>query len=331
MLSQVNEEVFSTEQLISLWTKMLTIRLVEDLISEKYGEQQMRTAIHLGTGQEAIAVGVCSALIELDSVYTQHRSHNHFLASGGSIFSLFAELHGSKFGSSGGRGGSVHLTHSNSVFFASTAILGQSVSLAVGSALLSKLKNQHNVGVAFFGDAVWEEGVIYESLNFASIHSLPSVFICENNGYSTESSLDSRKSKKSNFKSRAESFGVESFEVDGNDILKVVGLVEPLIQEVRKNPKPIYIEAKTYRFREHVGPNFDHEVGKKFRSKQEFLLWQKKDPVFTYRQKLLNYFSEDYLKQITSDLDIKIRDEFYRASRADKPDPSELLLNSGEI
>jgi len=331
MLREDKTNLFTPEQLNSLWSKMITIRLVEDLISEKYSEQQMRTAIHLGTGQEAIAVGVCSALIELDSVYTQHRSHNHFLASGGSVFSLFAELHGSKFGSSGGRGGSVHLTHSNSIFFASTPILGQSVSLAVGSALTSRLKNQHNVSVAFFGDAVWEEGVIYESLNFASIHSLPSVFVCENNGYSTESSLDSRKSKKSNFKSRAESFGVESFEVDGNDILKVASLAEQLIQDVRENPRPIYIEAKTYRLREHVGPNFDHEVGKKFRTKEEFLFWQGKDPITTFRHKLLDYYSDDYLNQITLDIEIKIKQEFYSASRADKPEPSELLMNSGEL
>lgn len=309
---------------------MLKIRLIEDLISEKYHEQQMRTAIHLGTGQEAIAVGVCSALVELDAVYTQHRSHNHFLASGGSIFSLFAELHGSKFGSSGGRGGSVHLTHSNSVFFASTPILGQSVSLAVGSALTFKLKNQRNVSVAFFGDAVWEEGVIYESLNFASIHSLPTVFVCENNGYSTESSLASRKSKNSNFKSRAESFGVESFEVDGNDVLKIAHLAEPLIQNIRENPRPIYIEAKTYRLREHVGPNFDHEVGKKFRTKEEFLLWQEKDPIKRHRQKLLQYFTDAYLDQIILDLNNEIKTEFYRASEAKKPEPSELFMNSGE-
>jgi len=310
---------------------MITIRFVEDLISEKYSEQQMRTAIHLGTGQEAIAVGVCLPLVECDAVYTQHRSHNHFLASGGSIFSLFAELHGSKFGSSGGRGGSVHLTHSNSVFFASTAILGQSVSLAVGSALNFKLKNHKNVGVAFFGDAAWEEGVIYESLNFASIHSLPSVFVCENNGYSTESSLDSRMSKKSSFKSRAESFGVESFEIDGNDVLSVASLAVELIKDIRNNPRPIYIEAKTYRFREHVGPNFDHEVGKTFRTKEEFLYWQEKDPIKIFKHKLLEYFPDDHLNRMSLDAESRIKEEFYMASRADKPEPSELLMNSGEL
>jgi pyruvate dehydrogenase E1 component alpha subunit len=331
MLNWQSEDNFSPEKMISWWSQMLKIRLTEDFISEKYHEQQMRTAVHLGTGQEAIPVGICSALIELDAVYTQHRSHNHFLASGGSVFSLFAELHGSKLGSSGGRGGSVHLTHSNSLFFASTAILGQSVSLAVGSALTFKLRKQRNVGVTFFGDAVWEEGVIYESLNFASIHSLPVIFVCENNGYSTESTFISRKGKNSNFKSRAESFGLESFEVDGNDVLKIANLAGPLIQNIRENPRPVYIEAKTYRLREHVGPNFDHEVGRKFRTKEEFLLWQGKDPIKRCRQKLLQYFTDVYLDQVSLDLSNEIKAEFSRASDAKKPEPSELFMNSGEV
>ena len=222
-------DLFNSSELRSyrkaIYESLSEIRFTEEMIAENYKDQQMRTAIHLGTGQEGIATGVCANLQLGDAVFSHHRSHNHFLASGGSVFRLIAELYGSKEGCSKGRGGSVHLSHNQDVFFVSTAILGESVSLAVGRALAYKMEKRKNISVAFFGDAVWEEGVIYESLNFAAIHSLPVLFICENNQYSTESTFSSRKALNSEFTERARSFGVQAMKGDGNNVRDVFNLV----------------------------------------------------------------------------------------------------------
>jgi TPP-dependent pyruvate/acetoin dehydrogenase alpha subunit len=318
---------------LSLFESLLEIRFTEEMIAENYKDQQMRTAVHLGTGQEAVAVGVCSNLSKGDAVFSHHRSHNHFLASGGAVFELIAELHGHEDGCSKGRGGSVHLNHRNEVFFASTAILGESVSLAVGSALSFAMGKSQQIAIAFFGDAVWEEGVIYESLNFAAIHSIPVLFICENNTYSTESLLSSRRAEGSEFTQRAMSFGVESIKGDGNNLHEVFNLVSTVISKMRLNPKPYLIEFDTYRWREHVGPNFDHEVGRTFRSKSELVEWQKKDPVLLMRNylKTEDSVTEDDLTILENRVLDKVGQEFNRAKNSAKPDIRTIFQNAGEL
>lgn len=303
------------------------------MIAENYSDQQMRTAVHLGTGQEAVAVGVCANLKEGDAVFSHHRSHNHFLASGGNVFELVAELYGHEDGCSRGRGGSVHLNHRNEVFFASTAILGESISLAVGSALSFAMENSQQIAIAFFGDAAWEEGVIYESLNFAAIHSVPVLFICENNKYSTESPLSSRRAEGSEFTQRAKSFGVESIKGDGNNLQEVFSVVSTIVSKMREKPKPYLIEFDTYRWREHVGPNFDHEVGRIFRSKSELVEWQKKDPVALMSQYLISRDSvtEVELNVLKKNVFEKVAQEFERAKNSPKPDVHTIYDNAGEL
>jgi len=317
----------------AIFESLVEIRFTEEMIAENYKDQQMRTAIHLGTGQEGIAAGVCANLQFGDAVFSHHRSHNHFLASGGSVFRLIAELYGSQEGCSKGRGGSVHLSHNQDVFFVSTAILGESVSLAVGRALAYKMEQRKNVSVAFFGDAVWEEGVIYESLNFAAIHSLPVLFICENNQYSTESTFSSRKALNSEFTERARSFGVEAMKGDGNDVRNVFNLVSESVAKMRENPKPVLIEFDTYRWREHVGPNFDHDVGRTFRSKIELEQWQEKDPVQILRNILINedFFSDLEINEIERKVLEEVSEQFVRAKHSLKPELASLFENAGEI
>ena len=315
---------------LQLFESLLSIRCIEETISAEYGQQQMRTPVHLGTGQEASAVGVCANLIEGDAVYSHHRAHNHFLASGGSPFSLIAELYGSESGCSAGRGGSVHLTHRNKVFFTSSAILGESIPLAVGSALSFAMRGMNNIAVAFFGDAAWEEGVIYESFNYAAIHSLPVLFICENNSYSTESPLTHRKAENSEFINRSDSFGIKSTKIDGNDLPKIYEIMKEIIATMRVEGKPYLVECETYRWREHVGPKFDFEMGRTYRKESELNEWMKKDPVANMKKFLLqNNFS--YQEEIES-LEIRIFEEvrqvFSAAKQGISPNPSTLLTNS---
>jgi len=318
---------------LAIFESLLEIRFTEEMIADNYKDQKMRTAVHLGTGQEAVAVGVCTNLMKGDAVFSHHRSHNHFLASGGSVFELVAELYGSKNGCSKGRGGSVHLNHRNKVFFVSTAILGQSIPLAVGSALSFAMEKSGQVAVAFFGDATWEEGVIYESLNFAAIHSLPVLFVCENNKYSTESPLSVRRAENSEFTQRAISFGVDAIKGNGNDVYEVFNLVSEIFSKMRKNPKPYLIELDTYRWREHVGPNFDHEAGRTFRSKVELEEWQKNDPIVAIKNYLIekDSFSETELKSIEGNILSEINSEFKRAQNSPKPDKESIFENSGEF
>ena len=320
------------ERLI-LFESLLEIRITEEKIAEQYKNQEMRTPVHLATGQEAIAVGVCANLNSGDAVFSHHRCHAHFLASGGKVFDLVAELYGREGGCSRGRGGSVHLNHQNQTFFASTAILGESIPLAVGSALSFAMQKLDQVSIAFFGDAVWEEGVIYESMNFAAIHSIPVLFICENNGYSTESPLSSRRANGSEFTQRAKSFGIDSVKADGNNLSEVFSVASSVINQIRKNPKPFLIEFETYRWREHVGPNFDHEVGRKFRSEEEFEVWKKRDPIVQMREYLISHDSvpEHVLSLIEQNVVEKVLFEFERAKESPIPDRNSIFENAGEL
>ena len=326
-------EMIPTHLQFSMFKSLIRIRVTEEMIAERYKDQEMRTAVHLGTGQEATAVAVCANLEDGDAVFSHHRAHNHFLASGGSIFSLVAEIYGGEMGCSRGRGGSVHLTHSNKVFFASNAILGESTSLAVGSALSFKMNKKKNIGVSFFGDAAWEEGVIYESLNFAAIHSLPVLFVCENNMYSTESPLKVRKKENSEFTQRAEAFGVRSLKLDGNDLVKLHLVISQLIVEMRSSSSPVLIECETYRWREHVGPNFDHDLGRTYRDTSELISWQAKDPILRMREFMVSkgLSTPKEMDEIVENIENEVQEAFNSAQSSPKPRIDTLMDNSGEI
>ena len=178
-----------------LYESMLRIRLVEESIAERYSEEKMRCPTHLSIGQEAISVGVCSNLSIEDKVLSTHRAHAHYLAKGGCLKSMLAEIYGKVTGCSKGMGGSMHLIDKSVGFMGSTAIVGNTIPVAVGLGLALKLKKEKLISCVFFGDAAVEEGVFFESINFAIIHNLPVLFICENNLYSVYSGLDVRQPK----------------------------------------------------------------------------------------------------------------------------------------
>lgn len=253
------------------------IRAVEETIAKKYSEGKMRCPTHLCTGQEAIAVGVCAALRNDDFVVSTHRSHGHYLAKGGDLKKMLAEIYGKATGCSGGKGGSMHLIDESVGFMGSTSIVGGTIPIGTGLGLSIKLNGTDQVSCVFFGDGATEEGVFYESLNFAVLKGLPLLYICENNFYSVYSPLHVRQPSGRNIFEMARCFGIESSKGDGNDVIDVYSIVSQSVDYIRTQGKPIFLEFTTYRWHEHCGPNFDNDIG--YRTCEEYLWWRGKDPI----------------------------------------------------
>ena len=280
--------------LSELQASMLRIRLVEESIANKYSEQKMRCPTHLSIGQEAIAVGVCSNLTNEDQVLSTHRAHAHYLAKGGCLNSMLAEIYGKVTGCSKGMGGSMHLIDKSVGFMGSTAIVGNTIPVAVGLALEKKLTRKKSIACVFFGDGATEEGAFYESVNFAIIHSLPILFICENNLYSVYSGLEVRQPMDRKIYKMVRAMGISAQHANGNDVEEVARKVKDAKTMILKSGGPQFLEFDTYRWREHCGPNFDNNIG--YREESEFLKWKKKDP-------LKNFYSENSQKYIDRKID----------------------------
>lgn len=318
------------ETLIAMHKDMLRLRATEECIAERYCEQEMRTPTHLGTGQEAIAVGVARAMREGDVAYSHHRCHNHYLACGGSVYGLATELYGRADGCSGGRGGSVHLTSRDTGFVVSSAIVGETVAVATGSALAFKMDGARRVAVSFFGEATFEEGVIYEAMNYAAIHALPILFVCENNLYSTESPLHTRQPAGTELTRRAESFTIPARQVDGNDVAAVHQAAGSAVARARAGEGPGFIECMTYRWREHVGPMFDWEARRTYRSRAELKEWMERCPLKRSANRLVEHghSSREELASWEKEIAASVAADFDKARQAPWPDASTLFDNA---
>ncbi len=270
----------------NLYNEMLRIRTVEERIAELYSEQEMRCPVHLCIGQEAIAVGVSAALQNRDYVFSGHRAHGHYLAKGGNLKAMMAEIYGKEGGCSQGNGGSMHLIDLSVNFMGSTPIVGSTIPVAVGAAFTAKIKKQHAVSVAYFGDGATETGVFHESINFAATQNLPVIFICEDNFYSVYSSFEERQSANRDIIKLVQGHGVNSFEGDGNNVEEVFNLTLSAVNRAREGGGPSFIKLLTYRWREHCGPNYDNDIG--YRTEAEFLQWQAKCPLKAYETILMS-------------------------------------------
>lgn len=273
-----------------LYFEMLRIRLIEEKIAGLYPEQEIRCPVHLCIGQEAVAVGVCAHLSPNDYVFSSHRSHGHYLAKGGDLKQMMAEIYGKATGCSRGKGGSMHLVDLSAGFLGSTPIVASTIPIAVGAAFASVQKGEKRITVPFFGEAAAEEGVFHESLNFAALHQLPVLFLCENNLYSVYSPMSVRQPKTREVFELAKGHGIESHQGDGNDVRQVYEMTRSALMRVREG-RPVFLEYKTYRWREHCGPYYDNDLG--YRTPEEFEAWKKLCPVermenFLLREKYLN-------------------------------------------
>lgn len=303
---------------------MLRIRLVEETIAEKYIEQEMRCPVHLSIGQEAVAVGVCSALFPEDYVMSTHRAHAHYLAKNGTLKAMIAEIYGKSTGCSSGKGGSMHLIDLKAGFLGSTPIVGSSLPVAVGAAFACWMKNEKKVTTVFFGEGATEEGTFAESINFAALKKLPVLFVCENNLYSVYSPLSVRQPDKRDRVKIAEAHGIKSYQGDGNNIEEVYDLATQATCHIREGLGPVFLELSTYRWREHCGPNYDNHIG--YRTEEEFLSWKKKCPLENYQKKLIerSIISEQELQSKIESIKNEIFDAFSFAKESPFPDPSEI-------
>ena len=306
------------QTLISLYRSLFLIRLTEETIAEKYSEREMRCPVHLSIGQEAIAVGVCEGLKKDDVVYSTHRCHAHYLAKGGDLNRMMAEIYGKETGCAKGRGGSMHLIDLVAGFGGATPIVGNSLPVAVGVAFANKLKGSKKVVVVFLGDGTTEEGVFHESLNFAVLKKLPILFVCENNFFSVYTHIQERQHNRPIYK-MAQSYGMEASQNDGNDVLGVYDVAVRAVKRIRGGKGPVFLEFMTYRQREHCGPLYDDQLC--YRDQKEVKFWLKKDPVVNFEKHLLEHkiISQNESDKIKTEAKKKIQQAFAFAQKSKFP------------
>lgn len=297
---------------------MLRIRRVEEALATRYAEQEMRCPMHLCIGQEAIAVGVGSTLLVSDKMYSNHRAHGHYLGKGGGLNAMIAELYGRASGCCGGRGGSMHMIDLDVGFMGATPIVGGTVPLAVGSAWASKLQNKTDITVVFFGDGCFEEGVVHESLNFATLHDLPILFVCENNDFSVYTRRNERQPDRSIHRVAA-AHGIKTAHIDGNDVEMVFSLTNKAINDLRMGNGPWFLECSTYRWREHCGPDYDDHL--KYRTLDETDIGKASCPIMRFEKKSLNngLLSRIDIENMERDISIEIEKSFAFALADRKP------------
>jgi pyruvate dehydrogenase E1 component alpha subunit len=256
---------------------VLRIRRVEERIRDLYAAQEMRCPTHFSIGQEAVAAGVCAHLRPDELVTSAHRSHAHYLAKGGDLRAMLAELYGKATGCSAGKGGSMHLTDHAAGFLGAVPIVGSTIPIGVGAALASVLEGEPRLTAIFFGDGATEAGVFHESLNFAAIHRLPVVMVCENNRYSVLTGPEWRRPAGRPIYQLAAGHGVWSRHGDGNDVDAVYALAGEAVARARGGQGPAFLELETYRWLEHCGPRDDRHLG--YRPPGELEAWLARDPL----------------------------------------------------
>lgn len=268
----------NTNALEDIFDRMIWIRAVEMVVAKNYSSQQMRCPIHLSVGQE-LAGATVGVLVNLghDKVFSAHRSHAHLLGLKGNLDKFFAELLGFSQGCAGGRGGSMHLIDFNVGLTAAVPIVGSSIPIGVGSALASKLSNDGAVSIVFLGDGATEEGVFAESLDFAALHSLPVIFVVEQNFYSVYTSLSTRQEANRNICEISRSHGVNATYTGANDAIRLHGALQEAFVKARSKCGPTLIVTDTYRSLEHCGPSSDDNLG--YRPIEELEKWQKMCPI----------------------------------------------------
>jgi TPP-dependent pyruvate/acetoin dehydrogenase alpha subunit len=311
----------------SLLYDMLRIRLIEEGIAGLYPEQEMRCPIHLCIGQEAIPVGVCANLLKDDIVMGNHRSHGHYLAKGGDLNAMMAEIYGKATGCSKGIGGSMHLIDLSVNFLGTTPIVANIIPVAVGTAFASLMNNEARVTVIFLGRGATEEGVFAESLNFASLKKLPIVFISEDNFFSVYSPLSERQPAERDNIALAKAFGIPGCRGDGNNIQFVYELAQMAVNHAREGKGPYFLELETYRWREHCGPNYDNDLG--YRSETDYLEWKKRCPVETYEGLLIEkeFLSRDQVDQMRKEILQEFEEAIDFAKTSPFPNPEEINKN----
>jgi len=314
------------ELLVNLYRSMLRIRFCEEGFVEPILKGEIRCPVHLCSGEEAIAAGICFALEKTDYVFGNHRSHGHYLAKGGDLKAMVAEVFCREDGCSRGRGGSMHLIDPAVGMMGSAPIVAGTISLALGAALASSIRGDQRIAVSFFGDGASGEGVLCESLNFAALKKLPIIFVCENNLYSTHLRIDEIRVNRQIYQ-LGKPFGEKCYRVDGSDVIKVHERAQQAVEVCRKGEGPVLLECMTYRQRGHVGPDDNVQgIHTDIRPPAELARWKKKDPI----KKIENFMMKkadipvQKLNRIRMDVEREVAEAFEFALRSSFPVNQEL-------
>lgn len=295
---------------LKILQKLYLIRDLEEAIAERYSQGEMRCPTHLSIGQEGAPAALSPLLSHQDYAVSTHRAHAHYLAKGGCPKAMLAEIYGKATGCSGGRGGSMHLIDENVGFKGSTAIVGNTIPLGVGLALSQKMRQENNLTVVYLGDGATEEGAFYEAANFAVLKNLPVLFVCENNLYSVYSGLEKRQPANRKIYQLAQAIGLTAYHGDGNDVVSCYQLFQQIVFDIKNAQGPVFVELDTYRWREHCGPNYDNHIG--YRSEEEFLTWQQKEPIARFEAYLIaqGLYHQNQLNDIRAGIKEQIEQAF---------------------
>ncbi len=282
----------NSHELIDLLRRMWLIRAFEEKVSELYAAREIVGLLHLGIGQEAVAVGTCSLLRADDYVFGGHRSHGHAIAKGADINRLMAEIAGRASGYCGGKGGSMHIVAAEAGFVTATGVVGGTIPLALGAAFAAKERKKDQIAVVYFGDGAGQVGPFHESLNISSLWQLPVIFVCENNGYAEFTPLSAH-TKIERLAQHAKTYGIPATTVDGNDLVAVRQSMKKAVDACRNGKGPVFIECLTHRMRGH----YEGDPAK-YRELSQLAEWKKKDPIARVTRLLKG-------KKIISDKDLE--------------------------
>lgn len=318
----VDIDGLADETLLKWFRSMVTIRLAEEAIAGMVESGEARCPCHLGIGQEAVAVGVAEHIRPTDRCFGAHRSHSHYLALGGGLDELIAEVLGKVTGCSRGYGGSMHLRAPQVGLIGTVPIVAATIPIATGAALAAKLDGRGAIAVSFLGDGATEEGVFHESLNLAASMSLPVLFVVENNLYSSHLHIGLRQpnDRVARF---ADAHAIETRVIDGNDVAVVSNVVGEIVAAMRVEPRPFLIEAVTYRWRGHVGHREDMDVG--VERTDNLGSWKQRDPIGRLETPLLDRGLEAALADIRELVADQVVEALAFARRSDYPPVDDLL------
>ncbi|WP_245644220.1 thiamine pyrophosphate-dependent dehydrogenase E1 component subunit alpha [Magnetospirillum moscoviense] len=315
----MTEPNLSPADVSRLYRSLKRIRRFEEVTAEIYPSDKIKSPVHLAIGQEQVSVAVCDVLGAGDWVGGSYRSHAMYLAKGGSMPAMMAEMYGKDTGCCRGKGGSMHVIDVSAGVMGSSAVVATQIPVAAGYALAAKRAHAGHVVAVFFGDGASEEGCFYETLNFAALHALPILFICENNGYAIHEPIAKRRAKPDEICSVAESLGVPAHRVDDGDVFAIRRIAEDVVRRMRKGGGPALIEAKVYRWREHVGPNEDYDQG--YRFEDEVVPWKRTDQV----ERLAAMVDDAARARIDSEIETEIADAVRFAEESPIPAAKEVF------
>lgn len=320
-----NTRTHNTEDYLRMYRQMARIRAFEDNANQLYLSAKMPGLTHMYSGQEAVAVGICEALTDEDRITSTHRGHGHCVAKGADFKAMFCELLGKEEGYCRGKGGSMHIADQSHGNLGANAIVGGSMGIATGAALSAKRLGKDFVTVCFFGDGATAQGLWYEVMNMAALWKLPVIYACENNGYSEYTKTEEIAA--GSLTARAEAFGIEAFQVDGQDVLAVNDLARRLIERCRAGEGPFFVELDTYRYHGHHVGDINREY---YRSKDEEAEWKAdRDPITNFGAWMIgqNIMTADELSAIDSEIAADAAAAVDYALKAPYPDGSEVDMH----